>query len=42
MCFELPVLGAVTPGRGNNGMFANESLSFGLLALNMIARMQLV
>lgn len=31
--FELPVLGAETPGRGNNGMFANESLSFRLLAL---------
>jgi len=31
--FELPVLEAVTPGRGNNGMFAKESLSFTLLAL---------
>jgi len=31
--FELPVLGAVTPGRGNNGMCAKESLSFTLLAL---------
>jgi len=31
--FELPVLGAVTPGRGKNGMFAKESLSFTLLAL---------
>ena len=31
--FELPVLGAVTPVRGYNEMFAKESLSFTLLVL---------
>lgn len=36
--FELPLTGVVTPGRGNNGMFTNEPLSFRLLALRCDCR----